>query len=92
MSLGRQEERQSDLLLSWSELPRSAGHPFYDELQSVLGTAGFDRFVEDLCRPYYSSSKRGRKSLPPGRYFRMLLVGYFEGFDSERGIEWALRG
>ena len=88
MSLGRQEERQSDLLLSWSELPRSAGHPFYDELQAVLRAADFDLFVEALCRPYYSSSKRGRKSLPPGRYFRMLLVGYFEGLDSERGIEW----
>ncbi len=88
MSLGRQEDRQSDLLLTWSELPRSAGHPFYDELQAVLRAAEFDRFVEDLCKPYYSSSKRGRKSLPPGRYFRMLLVGYFEGLDSERGIEW----
>ena len=88
MSLGRQEDRQSDLLLTWSELPRSAGHPFYDELQAVLRAADFDRFVEDLCKPYYSSSRRGRRSLPPGRYFRMLLVGYFEGLDSERGIEW----
>ncbi len=88
MSLGRQKDRQSDLLLSWDELPRSAGHPFYDQLQDVLQTADFDRFVEDLCKPYYSSSARGRSSLPPGRYFRMLLVGYFEGLDSERGIEW----
>lgn len=88
MSLGRQQDLQSDLLLSWSELPRSAGHPFYDELQAVLRAAGFDPFVEDLCKPYYSSSRRGRRSLPPGRYFRMLLVGYFEGLHSERGIEW----
>lgn len=88
MSLGRQEVRQSDLLLSWSELPRSAGHPFYDELQAALRAADFDRFVEELCKPYDSSSPRGRRSLPPGRYFRMLLVGYFEGLDSERGIEW----
>ena len=88
MSLGRQGDRQSELLLSWDELPRSAGHPFYNRLQDVLRAAEFDGFVEDLCRPYYSSSKRGRKSLPPGRYFRMLLVGYFEGLDSERGIEW----
>lgn len=88
MSLGRQEDCQSDLLLCWDELPRSGGHPFYDQLQGILRAAGFDVFVEDLCRPYYSSSKRGRKSLPPGRYFRMLLVGYFEGLDSERGIEW----
>jgi transposase len=88
MSLGRQRDRQSDLLLTWRELPRSAGHPFYDQLQDVLRAAGFDRFVEDLCAPHYSSSPRGRSSLPPGRYFRMLLVGYFEGLDSERGIEW----
>ena len=88
MSLGRQQDRQSDLLLTWRELPRSAGHPFYDQLQDVLKAAGFDRFVEGLCKPYYSSSARGRSSLPPGRYFRMLLVGYFEGLDSERGIEW----
>ncbi len=88
MSLGRQEDRQSDLLLSWSELPRSQGHPFYDQLQEVLRGADFDRYVEELCKPYYSSSARGRRSLPPGRYFRMLLVGYFEGLDSERGIEW----
>ena len=88
MALGRQTERQSELLLSWSELPRSQGHPFYDKLQAVLRGAGFDRHVEELCRPHYSAEARGRKSLPPGRYFRMLLVGYFEGLDSERGIEW----
>ena len=61
---------------------------YNDQLQDVLKTADFDRFVEDLCKPYYSSSARGRSSLPPDRYFRMLLVGYFEGLDSERGIEW----
>jgi transposase len=88
MSLGRQKDRQSDLLLTWRELPRSAGHPFYDQLQDVLKTTDFDQFIEDLCNSYYSSSARGRSSLPPGRYFRMLLVGYFEGLDSERGIEW----
>ena len=88
MALGRQTERQSELLLSWSELPRSQGHPFYDRLQEILLGAGFDRHVETLCQPHYSSVARGRKSLPPGRYFRMLLVGYFEGIDSERGIEW----
>jgi transposase len=53
-----------------------------------LQEAGFDVFVEELCRPFYSSERRGRRGLPPGRYFRMLLVGYFEGIDSERGIEW----
>jgi transposase len=88
MALGRQTERQVDLLLSWSELPRSQGHPFYDRLQEILRGAGFDGHVEALCQAYYSSTARGRRSLPPGRYFRMLLVGYFEGLDSERGIEW----
>src|SRR3954447_5766136 len=87
MALGRQGERQADLMLSWAELPRSPGHAFYDRLQAILIEAGFDRFAEGECAPYYAS-KRGRPSLPPGRYFRMHLVGYFEGIDSERGLEW----
>ena len=61
MALGRQMERQSELLLSWSELPRSQGHPFDDRLQEILRGAGFDRHVETLCRPHYSSVARGRK-------------------------------
>jgi len=87
MALGRQRERQPEILLTWAELPRSPGHVFYDRLQAELIAAGFDGFVEGLCAPYYAS-RRGRPSLPPGRYFRMLLVGYFEGIDSERGLEW----
>ena len=84
MALGRQGERQTDLMVGWAELPRSPGHAFYDRLQAVLIEAGFDGFAEGRCAPYYAS-KRGRPSLPPGRYFRMHLVGYFEGIDSERG-------
>src|SRR5436190_1216174 len=87
MALGRQGERQADLMVGWAELPRSPGHAFYDRLQAVLVEAGFDRFAEGECAPYYAS-RRGRPSLPPGRYFRMHLVGYFEGIDSERGLEW----
>ena len=87
MALGRQGERQADLMIGWAELPRSPGHAFYDRLQAVLVEAGFDGFAEGECAPYYAS-KRGRPSLPPGRYFRMHLVGYFEGIDSERGLEW----
>ena len=87
MALGRQGERQADLMIGWAELPRSPGHAFYDRLQAVLVEAGFDRFAEEQCGPHYAS-KRGRPSLPPGRYFRMHLVGYFEGIDSERGLEW----
>jgi transposase len=87
MALGRQGERQADLMVGWAELPRSPGHAFYDRLQVVLIEAGFDRFAESQCAPCYAS-KRGRPSLPPGRYFRMHLVGYLEGIDSERGLEW----
>ncbi len=75
------------MLVTWAEMPRSPGHAFYDELQAKLLTADFDGFVEGLCTPFYAA-RRGRPSLPPGRYFRMLLVGYFEGIDSERGLEW----
>src|SRR5262245_57764334 len=87
MALGRQGERQTDLIVGWAELPRSPGHAFYDRLQRVLLQAGFDGFAEQQCAPYYAS-KRGRPSLPPGRYFRIHLIGYFEGIDSERGLEW----
>jgi transposase len=73
--------------VTWAEMPRSPGHVFYDRLQAELVGAGFDAFVEGQCAPYYAAG-RGRPSLPPGRYFRMLLVGYFEGIDSERGLEW----
>ena len=73
--------------MTWAEMPRSPGHVFYDRLQAELVAAGFDGFVEVRCASYYAAG-RGRPSLPPGRYFRMLLVGYFEGIDSERGLEW----
>ena len=73
------------MLVTWSELPRSPGHVFYDRLQQVLISAAFDGFVEELCASH-DAAVRGRPSLPPGRYFRMLLIGYFEGIDSERGL------
>src|SRR5947209_10454417 len=80
-------------MVGWAELPRSPGHAFCDRLQAVLVEAGFDGFAESECKPYYVdkpyyADERGRPSLPPGRYFRMHLVGYFEGIDSERGLEW----
>jgi transposase len=87
MTLGRQGERQTDLMIGWAELPRSPGHASYDRLQAVLVGAVFDRFAEEQCKPYYAS-RRGRPSIPPGRRFRMHLVGYFEGIDSERGLGW----
>src|SRR4051794_35266691 len=87
MALGRQRGRQPELLVTWVEMPRSPGHVFYDRLQAELIGAGFGGFVEGQCAPHYAA-RRGRPSLPPGRYFRMHLVGYFEGIDSERGLEW----
>jgi transposase len=87
MALGRQRERQGDLLVTWREMPRSPGHVFYDRLQRVLIEAGFDVFAEETCKPFYAA-KMGAPSIPSGRYFRMHMVGYFEGIDSERGIEW----
>ncbi|WP_439621621.1 transposase [Gemmata sp.] len=68
-------------------MPRSPGHAFYDRLNRILAESEFDRFVEDLCRPHYAEEV-GRPSVPPGTYFRMLFVGYFEGIDSQRGIAW----
>ena len=74
-------------MVAWSEMPRSPGHVFYDRLQEVLIGAGFDGYVEAICARYYAQ-RNGAPSVPPGRYFRMHMVGYFEGIDSERGIEW----
>src|ERR671938_1129268 len=87
MAMGRQTDRQGELMMAWSEMPRSPGHAFYDRLQQVLVEAGFDGFVEMTCKPFYAATM-GARSIPPGRYFRMHMVGYFEGLDSERGIEW----
>jgi transposase len=86
MALGRQRDHQAEMLVTWSEMPRSPGHVFHDRLQAELVSTGFDGFVEGLCAPHYAA-RRSRPSLPPGRHFRMLLVGYFEGIDSERGLE-----
>jgi transposase len=68
------------------DLPRSAAHPFYARLNQILDQHDFDGFVEGLCERFYADE--GRPGLPPGRYFRMLLLGYFEGLDSERAIAW----
>ena len=87
MAMGRQTDRQYDLMVTWTDLPRSPGHVCYDRLQQVLLDGGFSGFVEAQCKPYYAETM-GAKSVPPGRYFRMHLVGYFEGIDSERGLEW----
>jgi transposase len=87
MAMGRSEGVQDDLMATWAEMPRSPGHAFYDRLQELLQEARFDAFVEEVCKPYYAP-RMGAPSLPPGRYFRMHMIGYFEGIDSERGIVW----
>ena len=87
MSMGKRETDQPPLWIAASDLPASPGHPFYARLNALLDAHGFDRFAEDQCREFYAKVM-GRPSVPPGQYFRLLLVGYFEGIDSERGIAW----
>ena len=87
MAMGKRKSEQAPMWIPTTELPVSPGHPFYARLNAILDEAGFDRFVEEQCRPFYAPVM-GRPSLPPGRYFRLLLLGYFEGLDSERGIAW----
>ncbi len=79
--------RQGTMWVPTADLPKSAGHPFYERLNRVLDDAGFDAFVEAQCASYYADGI-GRPSLAPGRYFRLLLLGYFEGLDSEQAIAW----
>ena len=86
MALGRRKEKQEELFIPTTQLAQGPGHPFYAKLNEVLAEAGFDEFVEKLCAPYYKAG--GRPGIPPGVYFRMLLIGYFEGLDSQRGIAW----
>jgi IS5 family transposase len=90
MAMGRRSrERQDALFVMASGLPKSPGHPFYQKLNELLAEAEFDRWIERRCEPCYATEeKRGQPSIPPGVYFRMLLVGYFEGIDSQRGIAW----
>lgn len=90
MAMGkRRPMRQDSLFVAAQDLPKTASHPFYERMNEILGDAGFDAFVERLCEVFYAK-KMGRPSLPPAIYFRILLVGYFEGIDSERGIAWRM--
>jgi len=88
MAMGRRKsEQQGTMFVAVAELPSTAGHPFYEKLNAALRALGFDRRVESACARFYHE-KLGRPGIPPGVYFRMLMVGYFEGIDSERGIAW----
>jgi len=82
----RRRERQQEFWIASNDVVVSS-HVFYDKLNELLGENRFDDFVETLCEPFYAPGQ-GRDSIPPGVYFRMLLVGYFEGIDSQRGIAW----
>jgi len=85
--MGRRKKHQKTMWVTASDLPQSPGHPFYTSLNRALESEGFDSYVEKLCRRFYAPVM-GRPSLAPGRYFRLLFVGYFEGLDSERGMAW----
>src|SRR6516164_1442263 len=87
MAMGMRRERQEELWIPTCTLARPASHPFYQRLNQLLAKHDFDRFAEDQCRRFYAATM-GRPGLAPGIYFRLLLVGYFEGIDSERGIAW----
>ncbi len=87
MALGKRKDEQQEMWVATTNLPKSQGHVFYRKLNEVFAEAGFDRMAEKLCRSHYHSHI-GRPSIPPGVYFRMLLVGYFEGIGSQRGIAW----
>jgi len=85
--MGKRKAKQQDLWVSTSEIPKGASHPFYAKVNEVLQQRHLDRRLEHLCRRFYKPVL-GRPSMAPGVYFRMLLIGFFEGIDSERGIAW----
>jgi len=89
MGTRKQRERQEDIWIAHTELASAPAHPFCQRLNELLEAEGFDQFVESRCAKFYAA-KNGRPSLTPGIYFRSLLIGYFEGIDSERGIAWRM--
>src|SRR5271154_2389420 len=90
MAMGTRKKRgRQEALWYGSELPAAPGHPFYCRLNEVLEKADFDRFCEKSCTGFYHA-KLGRPSLVPGLYFRVMMIGFFEGLDSERGVAWRL--
>ena len=89
MGTRKQREKQEDIWIAHTELASAPAHPFYQRLNELLEGEGFDEFVESRCAKFYAA-KNGRPSLTPGIYFRSLLIGYFEGIDSERGMAWRM--
>ena len=89
MGTRKQREKQEEIWIAHAELASAPGHPFYQKLNELLEAEGFDEFVEGRCAKFYAETY-GRPSLTPGIYFRALLIGYFEGIGTERGIAWRL--
>lgn len=89
MAIGKRKATQNELFTATAQLAKSPGHPFYRKLNQVLAEAQFDEYAEKLCAPFYKEG--GRPSLPPGTYFRLLFIGYFEGIDSQRGVVWRVQ-
>ena len=88
MAMGkRKSNRQPQMWVATTDLPVAPSHPFYARLNRLFADQEFDDFAEAACASCYAA-KMGRPGLPPGIYFRLLFVGYFEGLDSERGIAW----
>src|SRR5437870_13538908 len=88
MAMGkRKRNQQPTMWVTTTDFPTAASHPFYTRLNQLLREQGFDDFAEGQCATFYADTM-GRPGLPPGIYFRLLLIGYFEGIDSERGIAW----
>ncbi|MFN3327146.1 MAG: transposase [Bryobacteraceae bacterium] len=87
MAMGRRKPKQEPLFVSTSDIAKPASHPFYSKVNEVLDRHKVDRRLEHLCRRFYKPVL-GRPSMAPGVYFRLLLIGFFEGIDSERGIAW----
>jgi transposase len=87
MAMGQRQDKQQEFWIATSSIAAAPGHPFYQRLDGLLKQQKFDDYVEDVCQQFYAETL-GRPSIVPGVYFRMLLVGYFEGIDSERGIAW----
>ena len=89
MAMGKRKRhaKQTSMWVATQDLSRSAAHPFYTRLNQILDKHDFDGYVEGLCQRFYAE-ETGRPGLPPGRYFRLLLIGYFEGLDAERAIAW----
>jgi len=86
MALGRRKHETQELWIATTDVARSPGHPFYGALNKLLREGDFDLWVEKRCAAYYA--ERGRPGIPPGVYFRMIFIGYFEGIGSQRGIAW----